>query len=371
VDEDPVLLTQNITFGTKDLDVRPTTAVPGQEITISGSGFTSTGDEAVVKAEMVTVDGDPANDDDETVDSNGNISITVRVPAGVSPGTRQVMVTDGGERVGVATITVPEPSITVDPAESLIGSEVTISGIGFPANDLVQIRYDEIPVRGGTAPTDPTGDFSTTIIVPSSAGIGETHDVSAAAQLNNVEDIGEAKAEHTTPTPELTITPASAESGSLVTVSGANYKGFIAVRKIEIDQADVTSVPSPNTDAWGSFSAANVRVPRLDPGRYTVKVDVGGRMTTAFIEIIEAVAVVVTDPADVFAPLGDRLVRVWYLERATQIWSFYDPDPDVAAFNTLTEVSSGQNVSIIISRGETIGFQDKTLYPGTNPIALK
>ena len=78
----------------------------------------------------------------------------------------------------------------------------------------------------------------------------------------------------------------------------------------------------------------------------------------------------VTDPADVFASLGDRLVRVWYLDRATQVWSFYDPDPDFAAFNSLNEVSSGQNVSIIISDGDEIEFQGMTLYQGTNPISL-
>ena len=80
----------------------------------------------------------------------------------------------------------------------------------------------------------------------------------------------------------------------------------------------------------------------------------------------------VTDPAEVFASLEDRLVRVWYLDRATQTWSFYDPDPEIAALGlNMESVVSGQNVSIIISPGEPIEFQGMTLYQGTNPIALQ
>ena len=74
--------------------------------------------------------------------------------------------------------------------------------------------------------------------------------------------------------------------------------------------------------------------------------------------------------AEVFQELGDRLVLVWYLDRATQTWSFYDPDPEVAAFNTLVEVSSGDVVSVVLSAGDTVEFQGYTLYAGRNPICL-
>ena len=40
---------------------------------------------------------------------------------------------------------------------------------------------------------------------------------------------------------------------------------------------------------------------------------------------------------------------------ATQTWSFFDPAPEFADFNTLTEVSTGQIVTIIMS------------YPGRVP----
>ena len=72
-----------------------------------------------------------------------------------------------------------------------------------------------------------------------------------------------------------------------------------------------------------------------------------------------------------FAELGDRLSRVWYLDRESQEWSFYDPAPDFADFNTLTEVPSGEVVQIIITDGDPVEFQGMTLFAGTNPISLR
>ena len=92
----------------------------------------------------------------------------------------------------------------------------------------------------------------------------------------------------------------------------------------------------------------------------------------SFFGIVEATEPVVSDSAEVFSSLSDRLLRVWYLDRATQAWSFYDPDPAIADFNTLTEVSSGQIVIIIISDGDSIEFNSSpsTLYQGANIVAL-
>ena len=359
--DDP--LTETITIGTKSLELSPSTAVPGQEITIQGSGFKG---QASIGRDDVTVDTKMADDESfnpPDVDSNGNISITMRVPNAVKGGSRQVKVTDSQNRIGVATLTVPKAAITVEPSSSLRGSTVTVSGTGFPANDLIQIKYDDKPV--GTALTGPTGDFTGTIAVPSFAGIGSTNDVEADPQLNT--DAGSVTAKHSTPKPAVTLSPAIAESGSLITVSGANFAGFISVRSIQIDRANVTPVPAPNTDSQGAFTTSNVRVPQLDPGRYTVKVE-ADQMVTAFLEVVVAVAP--SAPADVFGGLGDRLVRVWFLDRATQQWSFYDPDPEVSAFNTLTEASSGQIVTIIISEGDSVEFQGGTLFAGSNPVSL-
>ena len=57
------------------------------------------------------------------------------------------------------------------------------------------------------------------------------------------------------------------------------------------------------------------------------------------------------------------------MDAATQTWSFFDPATEFADFNTLTEVSSGQIVTIIMSAQDD--FQGKTLYVGSNNVAIE
>ena len=380
-------LTDNIAIGTNDLSITPTTVVPRQEISIDGGGFTSApGSDAnnpknvipaSVESNGVTTEsnvmvGDArAQNARQLVNNTGNISFNIRVPDDALPGTRTVEVRDAGGRIGVADITVVKPEVTLDPAESLIGSEVIVSGTGFPANDLVLIKYGTNTVA--TAATNSTGGFQQTITVPSGANIGPggKTDVEAASQVNTRPV--SAKAAHKRPVASITLSPSMASAGQAVSVSGANFKGFLQVYKIEIGGQNVTPAPAPSTDRWGAFTAEDLQVPQLNPGRYAVKVivaDAEGDSATEFLQVALEEVVVLTDPADVFGGLGDRLVRVWFLDRATQQWSFYDPDPEVAAFNTLTEASSGQIVTIIISEGDSVEFQGGTLFAGSNPVSL-
>ena len=359
-------LTKNVTIATNPLDVVPSTVVPGQEISVTGTGFKGA---STIAAGGVEIGSIAANNEVLLVNNIGSVSFDVSVPDRVSGGETKVVVTDADGRVGEATITVTKAALTLDPVESLISSDLTVSGVGFPANDLVLIKYNDDIIT--TANTDSTGTFSKGIVVPSSGiATGGSYTVSAESQINDVA-ISASKT-HKTPKPTLALSDASATAGSSLTLDGANFKGFVQVYRIEIGGQNVTTLPAPASDKWGTFSAT-VQVPQLSPGRYAVKAiieDATGDSATEFMQVVETVEVVSTDSADVFASLGDRLVRVWYLDRKTQVWSFYDPDPVFAAFNTLNEVSSGLNVSIIISDGDEIEFQGMTLYQGTNPISL-
>ena len=372
-------LTKNVMVATKDLTLSPSTAVAGQDVTIQGSGFSGTGDGDT----SVTIDGGPALDDTDeiTVDSGGSMSVTITLPESAKAGDRRIQFTDTVGRIGRAFLTIPKATLSVGPAESLIGSNITVSGVGFPANDLVQITYAEGPGAAaadrpvGTAATGPSGEFETTIRVPSFALTGETHKMEATSQLARDEDNRvSAKSKHSTPDPDVTFSPTQVEAGGLVTITGVNFTGFRAVEGLTLGEASILPTPAPTTDSNGGFTASDVLIPQLDPGNYTVKITVGDDIVTKFLAIVEAVAP--NDPADVFASLGDRLVRVWAFDASAQAtgnaWSFYDPDPQFAGFNTLTQVSSGDIVTIIIGDGETVEFASNpsTLYPGSNYVAL-
>ena len=359
-------LTKNITIATNPLEVVPSTVVPGQEISVTGTGFTGA---STIAAGGVEIGSIAANTEVLLVNNVGSISFDVSVPDGVAAGEAKVEVTDADGRVGEATITVTKAALTLDPVEGLIGSDVTVSGVGFPANDLVLIKYNDNTIT--TANTDSTGTFSKGIMVPSSGiATGGSYAVTAESQINDVA-ISASKT-HKTPKPTVTLSDAMATAGSSLTVDGANFRGFVQVYRIEIGGQNVTTLPTPATDRWGTFSAT-VQVPQLSPGRYAVKAiieDATGDSATEFLQVVPEEVVVLTAPADVFGGLGDRLVRVWFLDRATQQWSFYDPDPEVAAFNTLTEVSGGQIVTIIISEGDSVEFQGGTVFAGSNPVSL-
>ena len=359
--------TASLKVGVLALTVQPAMVVPGQQITIEGSGFVS-GDEI----SSVSI-GNQTTDVDATANSAGDIVIAVNVPSdgdgdGIGSGKKTVSVTaTGSGRVAEGSIEIPKAVITLDPVISRRGTTVNASGSGFPSRDLVQVSY-EIggnlrPAGIGTA--DASGAVDIDFQVPTDARIGSKHNVEATSsgRFKGVT----AKATHDTPGAMVTLSTQEIASGQNIEISGMNFPAFASVAVMEIGGVDVRPVPAPATSINGDFEST-ILVPQLELGNQTVSVRVSQTTITTHLKIGTVTAS--SAPADVFASLGDRLVRVWYLERSTQVWSFYDPDADVAAFNTLTEVSSGQNVSIIISSGANIGFQDKTLYPGTNPIAL-
>ena len=358
----------SLKVGVLSLSAQPAMVVPGQQITIQGSGFVANDSFSSVMVGGIPVAIAPA----VTASSAGDIVITIDVPSpagnAIGSGEKAIVVTaTGSNRVAEGEIEIPKAAITLDPVTSRRGTTVSVSGSGFPSGDLVQVKYDNngtsVTVAAGAA--DASGAISIDFVVPSYARIGTEHDVEAISV--GVYAGVTANATHETPGAMVTLSTQQIASGQNITVSGVNFPAFATVAVMEIGGVDVRPVPAPATSINGDFEST-VLVPQLELGNQTVTVRVSSTTITTFLEL--ATATVSRAPADVFASLGDRLVRVWYLERSTQVWSFYDPDPDVAAFNTLTEVSTGQNVSIIISSGANIGFQDKTLYPGTNPIAL-
>ena len=367
VDDSTPSATASLKVGVLALTVQPAMVVPGQQITIEGSGFVS-GDEI----SSVSI-GNQTAGVVATANSAGDIVIAVDVPSdengdGIGSGKKTVSVTAiGSGRVAEGSIEIPKAVITLDPVTSRRGTTVNVSGSGFPSGDLVQVKYDNddtfVTVAAGSA--DASGAVSIDFTVPSYARIGAKHNIEATS-VGIFKGVT-AKATHETPGAMVTLSSDSISSGENITITGVNFPAFATVAVMEIGGVDVRPVPAPATSINGDFEST-VLVPQLELGNQTVSIRVSSTTITTFLEL--STATVSRAPADVFASLGDRLVRVWYLERSTQVWSFYDPDPDVAAFNTLTEVSSGQNVSIIISSGANIGFQDKTLYPGTNPIAL-
>ena len=370
--DDP--LTKTITIGTNDLTVDPETVVPRQTISIDGGGFTARGS---VNLADVIIDGKPVsatrNEDPELVNNNGDISFDVTVPQEVSAGSgKRVTVTDSGERVGTATITIATAELTISPAESLRGETITVSGTGFPASDLVLIKYNGATVD--TSSTSPTGTFEQEVMVPAGEDInpGGTYTIEAVSQVNTP-DISAAE-DHKIKAPVITLSPDTATPGSNITIEGQNFKGFLRVSLIEIGGQDVTPVPAPQTDRWGAFSTSDIQVPQLNLTRHAVKVVVGDDDgsdgdATEFLTLVAAVAS--NAPADLFADLVEAgaLDRIFLYDNTTQEWFLYDPDPGFEAANSLESLETGNIIWIQLKEAATV--QGANLLAGWSLITVQ
>lgn len=352
-----------------DLTISPSSVVPGQQITITGSGFMATSEvtELVIGTETYTrtTSGSPIAD--ASTSTGGSATITANVPVDIGTGSKSVSLSVG-TRTGEGTITVAKPAITLSPTESLIGTTVQVTGSGYPSNGRVLLDYGSVSsLQIGQA--DASGNLSMSFSVPAGAGIGQTSSVKVYAIG---QDTISASANHKTPGPALTVT-SPVQSGGMMTISGSNFKGFSTLSEIKVGGEDALPSPAPSTDSDGNFET-RVLVPALGVGSHTVRVTdgAGNPATESFQVTLQPVAPASTDPADIFADLIslDALDRIWHLNAALQAtdpvgaWTFWDADPARAEFNSLTEITSGEFYVLIVTA--QVDFNGRTLYPGTN-----
>ena len=356
--DDERLASETITIAAGSLSVTPSTAVSGQEVTVSGSGF-SAGDDGT--SVTITVDGDEATPKGSAVPtSSGQITVSIDIPAGITDGSKTIAVMDVTGRVGQVDITVPETTVTIEPSSSKRGSTLKVDGSGFPAGENVMLYYGD--VSRGSEMTDSTGAFTAAVDVPSTANIGEDTMVKA------VFDIYEAEIAHSVPAQSITLSSATAQSGEYISISGNGFPAYVSV-KVEFGALDPITT-GVNTDGNGDFPATRVLVPGQDPGSILVRVHAGDYTATELLDIVDAPAITTQASADAFADLiaADNLIVVWYFDNDTKDWSFYDPRPSVAAAVDLDMVSSGDNVWIQITADQE--FQGEMLTAGWNLVTL-
>lgn len=150
------------------------------------------------------------------------------------------------------------------------------------------------------------------------------------------------------PAASLSLTPDRVGPGAVLTLNAAGFAG--RTRKITVKIGDVAvAVPAgAATDGEGRIKNLTVGVPALDPGAYTVRLNVGGAVAVGTITVPEGYALGESDLAGALAPLGDDLVRVWHFNNLAKTWLFYDPRPEFAELNTLNTLSQGQSYWILL-----------------------
>ena len=378
VRRDPkALVEKTVEVVTKSLTVTPSTAVRGQKVTITSTEFTErAGSDDCPNTSFqgdicsITVNGEDVPEDPSRfeVSHNGDFSATVTVPLGAHSGENEVRVLGADGSLGTGSLTVPEPAITLDSPEGQRGSEVVVTGSGFVANAIVQVTYGGADEYVGFEQTDSRGNFELSFPVPLTAAIGRTQKVTAVMQGQGQEGPFTAEADHTPPAAAITTSPDLVIAGDVLTVHGENFPPFAQVRPVEFAGRLVTSLQNASTSRTGAFEM-EIRVFPVELGNQTLRVEVSGVVVTHIVEI--GSPPLSGPPARVFAELvgAGVLERVWYLDRPTQEWFFYDPDQSFSEFSNLTEVKRSEVYYIQLSAPHR--FQGESLVAGLNAIAIR
>jgi hypothetical protein len=300
--------TTNVVISGADLTVTPVMVVPNQSITVVGRGFgdrarINTGPAPVNPAtplptddtSSVTLGGDDYllgvgnanfnNGQGVTTDSGGNWNANIVVPitsATTTPGSHILEVRDSSGRGGSATVQIAERVITLDPPAARPGETVTVTGTGFPASTNragaqsappVSISYRETSRVVATVTPDASGNIEGSFRVPLSATIPSTNTVTVSFSYRgegNQTPTVNTTTIHEVPGAGIELSASEGRPGMTLTVTGAGFKAFQSITKLDIGGVDVVPSPKPATDSAGKF-AASILVPDLDVGTHSVE----------------------------------------------------------------------------------------------------
>ena len=348
-------------------------------ITIQGEGF---GGQTHICREDITMDSVPLHVDNDSLDSEddcetgravqvsnaGQFVATVAIwnaggaadnPALIA-GTHTIKVKDSDGFLGTATVVVKEPSIMTLPLVAGPRDVITITGEDWPVDnpdggsvDSVEIEVDDDPNRQArkyTAIPDLTGRFTLEHRVSRDVGIPSDNQIKVTYGRS-----GEIVKISSFAVPEsiIEVSPAEVQPGETISLSVSGMPVYTNVGSIEVGGRNVLGGQNFSTDRTGAVTS-EVTVPGLDPGVYSVIMEVGEEehrvIAIGEVEILSegAIGTEVT-AAEGLANLGDNLVAVFHFNNAAKEWSFYDPRPEFADLNSLDNMVQGEAYWILIS----------------------
>lgn len=193
--------------------------------------------------------------------ASGNFSASFAVPE-AKRGEHTLYLTDDqfGE-LAEAAFSV-DPTTWLNPRRGPVGTEVTINGYGFTANEAnIPIKFHGNQVKTATA--DAKGSWEASYIITN---------IPAGDYLFEVGPDREPGEECMmcmcfTVTPEIKVTPASGVSGQMIAVSGTGFASNEKAIKVVFDGETVKE--NISADANGSWSV-QITVPRRRSGTYII-----------------------------------------------------------------------------------------------------
>jgi len=286
------------------------TAGVGDSVTITGRGFTYPGSAlaSLYQSDGATSAGPLITSPQSIpVASNGTLSATFTMPSPFpkdGAGNYSVRITDSAGKMANASILVT-PSIQLIPNSALPGQNFTVQGSDFP-NAATNVNiYWQTAYPGNT--TNPmvtqfaltNNGFITGTTVPSAALSGQYYVWAVAGPNNTALATGNnAKALMTVGALTITLTPSSANPGSVVTLQGSGFTNTGAAHLATVMfGATCAPITGPNTIPPSGTITTTIVVPPLNPGTYTVVAS-----DDAAIPVIRTGSWVVVEPTITLTP---------------------------------------------------------------------
>ena len=366
-----------ITVTGSELTASATNVLPNETITITGNGY---GSQTCIDIDDITLDNVPVEvDADSTiscrigdaapfnaveVSNSGQFVATVTLwpadpdnvdnPTLIS-GSHTLNVEDSDGFVGSTMLTIAEPTISVTPEVVGPRDYIVVTGTNWPVDNsdnsnagLVDVQIDD-DTRGRTYSvyTHATGRFtvehrvSKDVAIPSTVQITGTYD--AVVKVGSF----------AIPAATITIDPAEAQPGDLISLSATDLKPYTSADEVKIGGSQVNFTAS-NTDIDGNISLTDLLVPGLDPGVYSVVLKVDDTVAIGELNVLaeDSAAGAGAQLPEALTDLGTTLVRVFHFNGVDKSWDFYDPRADFADLNTLTTMVNGEPYWILVSEGQ-------------------
>ena len=366
--------TANLTITPSSLTLSQTEVAPNQAVVISGSGFS---EGAKIPTSNIKIDGKILAVDDAGTEgtgaerhvittSSGQFTATVNVwhdgagnPA-LDADEYTIKVTDSRGYEGKTKITISEATVMVTPQVAGPRDYITISGANWPVTTSEDDHDVDIAVDGKTrsASIDSTGRFNYEYRLSGGIDIGKEHDIKVTFTSAHGDKIEE-ETTFSVPSSNVVITPEAAAPGQTIDLEISGMPIGELVSEVTIDGGNRLGSTRLNTDRNGDVTVVGVMVPFADPGFYPVKIVVGtgGSAETAIVQLEiladATVAGVATDVGDALADVSEDLVVVWHFNTTSKEWTFYDPRPVAADFNTLSALINGEAYQVLVSADVT------------------
>ena len=244
-------------------------AAAGQIVGLTGTGFTP-GSAITAKFNGAAVALSPAT----TANGQGAFTGVIFTVPAVAAGSYPLLVKDASGATVTVSLRVFAATLTT-PASGVSGTQVPISGTGWPGNDSIVVRLYQ-----GTSntyvcsvSTDSTGSIAPqTCAIPTGLPAG-TYNIVASDSLISVTRAGFAIHAGIALTNTNSQPAASAAPGATLNLAGSGFTASSIITSAKVGTTAVTLTPaSPPTSTNGSFSGVTFVVPAIAAGTYVVTV---------------------------------------------------------------------------------------------------